>query len=135
MSPVFAVGHPDKVVDFGHRAVHLTAVHAKVLVEGYYGRAASRSYFVGCSDGGREALMEAQRYPADFDGIIGGAPANNWTRLLISGVWNWKALTETPESAIPVAKLGAIQRAVIGAGFRPGPIGCRHRLITCWIKS
>ncbi len=115
MSPVFAVGHPEKVVDFGHRAVHLTAVHAKALVAAFYGKAASRSYFVGCSDGGREALMEAQRYPADFDGIIAGAPANNWTRLLTSGVWNWTALNETPGSAIPVAKLGLIQRAAAAA--------------------
>lgn len=115
MNAHFAVGHPEKVIDFGHRAVHLTAVHAKVVVEAFYGRPASRSYFVGCSDGGREALMEAQRYPADFDGIVAGAPANNWTRLLTSGVWNWKALNATPASAIPVAKLGLIQRAVVAA--------------------
>ena len=114
-SPAFAPGHPEKVIDFGHRAVHLTAVHAKVVVEAFYGKAPSRSYFVGCSDGGREALMEAQRYPADFEGIVVGAPANNWTRLLTSGVWNWKALTETQGSGIPVAKLGLIQRAVAAA--------------------
>ena len=114
-SSAFAVGHPEQVTDFGHRAVHLTAVHAKVVVEAFYGKAPSRSYFVGCSDGGREALMEAQRYPADFNGIVAGAPANNWTRLLTSGVWNWKALNETPRSAIPVAKLGLIQRAAVSA--------------------
>ncbi|MDX2056164.1 MAG: tannase/feruloyl esterase family alpha/beta hydrolase [Gemmatimonadales bacterium] len=115
MDPSFAIGHPEKVVDFGHRAVHLTAGHAKAVIEAYYGRAATRAYFVGCSDGGREALMEAQRYPADFDGIVVGAPANNWTRLLTSGVWNWRALNETPGSAIPVAKLGLIQRAAVAA--------------------
>ncbi len=115
MDPSFAIGHPEKVVDFGHRAVHLTAGHAKAVIQAYYGRPARRSYFVGCSDGGREALMEAQRYPADFDGIVVGAPANNWTRLLTSGVWNWSALTETPGSAIPVAKLRLIQRAVAAA--------------------
>ena len=85
------------------------------MVEAFYGKAPSRSYFFGCSDGGREALMEAQRYPADFNGIVAGAPANNWTRLLTSGVWNWKALTETPSSAIPATKLGLIQRAVATA--------------------
>ena len=59
--------------------------------------------------------MEAQCYPEDFTGIIAGAPANNWTRLLTAGVWNWKALTESPGSAIPAAKLAAIQRAAVEA--------------------
>jgi feruloyl esterase len=112
-SPSFAIGHPEKVVDFGHRAVHQTAVQAKAIVQAFYGKPATRSYFFGCSDGGREALMEAQRYPADFDGIVVGAPANNWTRLLTSAVWNWRALNETPESMIPVTKLPAIQAAAV----------------------
>ncbi len=132
--PTFAIGHPEKVVDFGHRAVHLTAGFAKALVEAYYGKAASKSYFVGCSDGGREALMEAQRYPADFDGIVAGAPASNWTRLLTSAVWDWQALTATPGSAIPVAKLAAIQAAALAAcdrldqvadGLIENPTRCR----------
>jgi feruloyl esterase len=114
-APTFALGHPEKVVDFGHRAVHLTAVHAKAIAAAAYGRAPGRAYFLGCSDGGREALMEAQRYPTDFNGILAGAPANDWTRLLTSGVWNWKAMTETPASAIPPAKLLLIQRAVATA--------------------
>ncbi len=113
-TPDFAIGHPEKVVDFGHRAVHLTAVHAKAIVQAFYGKPASHSYFFGCSDGGREALMEAQRYPADFDGIIAGAPASDWTRLMTGGVWNWRALNETPASMIPVAKLAAIQAAAVG---------------------
>jgi feruloyl esterase len=64
------------------------------------------SYFNGCSDGGREALMEAQRYPEDFNGIIAGAPANYWSRLFTSFVWNEQALAEHP---LPVEKLPAIQ--------------------------
>ena len=112
-APTFAIGHPEKVVDFGHRAVHLTAEHAKAIVQAFYGKAASRSYFFGCSDGGREALMEAQKYPADFDGIIAGAPASNWNGLLAGAVWNWRALNEAPGSMIPVAKLAAIQAAVV----------------------
>ena len=114
-APNFAIGHPEKVVDFGHRAVHLTAEHSKAIVQAFYGKPASRSYFFGCSDGGREALMEAQKYPADFDGIIAGAPASNWNGLLAGAVWNWRALNETPGSMIPPAKLGAIQAAVVSA--------------------
>ncbi len=114
-TPTFAIGHPEKVVDFGHRAVHETAVQGKEILQGFYGKGPSLSYFFGCSDGGREALMEAQRYPLDFNGIIVGAPANSWTRLLTAGVWNWKALTETPANAIPITKLPVIQRAVVAA--------------------
>ncbi|MGE3616212.1 MAG: tannase/feruloyl esterase family alpha/beta hydrolase [Gemmatimonadales bacterium] len=113
--PSFAIGHPEKVIDFGHRAVHLTAEFSKAIIAARYGEEPKRSYFVGCSDGGREALMEAQRYPADFDGIVAGAPANNWTRLMAMGVWDWQALTETPGSAIPAAKLGLIQAAALAA--------------------
>jgi len=77
----WAIGHPEKLIDFGYRAVHETNVQSRAIVYAFYGRDASLSYFVGCSDGGREALMEAQRYPADFNGIIAGAPANNWSHL------------------------------------------------------
>ena len=55
---------------------------AKAVVQAFYGKSQQRAYFAGCSDGGREALMEAQRYPEDYDGILAGAPANYWTRLL-----------------------------------------------------
>jgi feruloyl esterase len=113
--PSFAIGHPEKVVDFGHRAVHETADQAKAIVQAFYGKPPARSYFFGCSDGGREALMEAQRYPADFDGIVVGAPANHWTGLLTGAVWNWRALNATPASMIPVTKLPAIQAAAVKA--------------------
>ncbi len=75
----WALDHPERVENFGHRAVHLTATTAKALVEGYYDQPSSNNYFVGCSLGGGQALMEAQRYPEDFDGIVAGAPAYNWT--------------------------------------------------------
>ena len=68
----FAIGHPEKLVDFGYRAVHETSVQAKAIVAAFYKRDPSKSYFVGCSDGGREALMEAQRFPDDFHGIVAG---------------------------------------------------------------
>src|SRR5499427_10995787 len=68
-------------VDFGSRAVHVVAVASKAIIRAFYGTAPQRSYFMGCSDGGREGLMEAQRFPADFDGIVAGAPANIWAPL------------------------------------------------------
>jgi feruloyl esterase len=70
----WAIGHPEKLVDFGYRAVHETAVLSKALLDEYYGKPAVHAYFLGCSEGGREALMEAERYPEDFNGIIAGAP-------------------------------------------------------------
>jgi feruloyl esterase len=111
----WAIGHPEKLVDFGHRAVHEVAVHAKEILRAHYGRASNRNYFFGCSDGGREALMEAQRYPEDFDGIVAAAPANRWSNLFTSFVWNERALLETPESRIPPEKLPAIQNAVLAS--------------------
>ncbi|MDT8398863.1 MAG: tannase/feruloyl esterase family alpha/beta hydrolase [Pseudomonadales bacterium] len=108
----WAVGHPEKLIDFGYRAVHETSVQAKAVVNAYFGRKERLSYFHGCSDGGREALMEAQRYPEDFNGIIAGAPANNWTRLFTAFVWNEQALAENP---LPVQKLSAIQNAVLAS--------------------
>jgi feruloyl esterase len=69
----------ERLVSFGHQAVHRTAVTAKALTEAYYRDGIRRSYFTGCSRGGGQGLMAAQRYPEDFDGIVAGAPAYNWT--------------------------------------------------------
>ena len=80
----WALGHPEKIIDFGHRGIHEMTRVARLIVKQFYGSAPRHAYFVGCSDGGREALMEAQRYPTDYDGILAGAPANNWTALLES---------------------------------------------------
>ena len=109
----WAIGHPEKLVDFGHRAVHEVAEHAKAITHAFYGQAPTLSYFVGCSDGGREALMEAQRYPADFNGLLVGAPANLWSNLFTAFVWNELAQMETPDSRIPPEKLPLIQEAVL----------------------
>ncbi|HSB17020.1 MAG TPA: tannase/feruloyl esterase family alpha/beta hydrolase [Bryobacteraceae bacterium] len=108
----WAMGHPEKVIDFGHRAVHEMTLVAKALVRAFYGHGPERSYFAGCSDGGREALMEAQRYPADYDGILAGAPANDWTRLLTMSVMDSQALLVDPRSYIPPAKIAVIAAAV-----------------------
>ncbi|MFT4252036.1 MAG: tannase/feruloyl esterase family alpha/beta hydrolase, partial [Caulobacter sp.] len=109
----WALGQHEKVVDWGYRANHETAVFAKALIAAYYGRGPRRAYFTGCSDGGREALMEAQRYPDDFDGIVAGAPANAWTRLMGSFAWTWKAVHENPDSRIPAAGLAVVQKAAL----------------------
>jgi Tannase and feruloyl esterase len=108
----WAVGHPEKVVDFGHRGIHEMTRVAKALVQSYYSKAPQRSYFAGCSDGGREALMEAQRYPEDYDGILAGAPANNWTPLLATAAYDTQALTVDPVSFIQPAKIPTIAAAV-----------------------
>jgi len=112
LDATWAIGHPEKLIDFGYRAVHETNVQARAVVRAFFGRDPSLSYFKGCSDGGREALMEAQRYPEDFDGIIAGAPANNWSHLFTGFIWNEQAVAETP---LPPAKLSTIQGAVLAA--------------------
>ena len=108
----WAAGHPEKVVDFGWRAVHLTAVTSKALTSAFYGAPPRHSYFESCSNGGRQGLMEAQRFPEDYDGIIAGAPAYNWTGLFSDFVWNAQALSR-PGAMIPAAKTPAIARAVL----------------------
>jgi hypothetical protein len=111
----WAIGHPEKLIDFGYRAVHETGTQARAIIHAYYGKDPSRAYFVGCSDGGREALMEAQRYPEDFDGIIAGAPANFWSHLFTGFIWNEQALLKDSASGIPPAKLPAIQKAALAS--------------------
>jgi feruloyl esterase len=117
-SPVdaaWAIGHPEKVIDFGHRGIHEMTSVAKTIAQTYYSKAAQHSYFAGCSDGGREALMEAQRYPEDYDGILAGAPANNWTPLLTTAAYDTQALTLDPASFIPQSKITTIAAAVSSA--------------------
>ncbi len=111
----WALGHPEKVVDFGYRGIHDMTGVARLVAQQFYGRSPSHSYFASCSDGGREALMEAQRYPADYDGILAGAPANYWTALLSTAVVDTQALTATPASFIPPAKISTIAHAVLAA--------------------
>ncbi len=125
----WALGHPEKITDFGYRALKETTEAAKAIIAAHGSKAPIRSYFAGCSDGGREALMEAQRYPGDFDGVLAGDPANRWTHLMAAAAWNSQALTETPASFVPAAKLKAIQAAVVkacgdGDGVIENPLQC-----------
>jgi feruloyl esterase len=131
-------------IDFAYRGVHLTTLAAKALITRYYGHSARYSYFFGCSDGGREALMEAQRFPEDFNGIMAGAPAMNFTTQN-SFYHGWNAVTNqrTDGSLILTAeKLPVLHRAVLeqcdaADGLRDGlisdPVHCHPDLspITC----
>jgi hypothetical protein len=111
----WALGHPQKIIDFGYRALKETTDKAKAVIKAFAGDAPKYSYFAGCSDGGREALMESQRYPDDFDGIVVGDPANNWIPLLSQHVWDIQALLATAGSYIPPSKLPAITNAALAA--------------------
>lgn len=109
----WALGHPELIEDFSYRALHLTTVHGKTIVQQSYASAPTRSYYVGCSTGGRQGMMESQRYPDDFDGIVAGAPAANWTHFQAGGhLWAFMALNKDPESYIPASKLPIIETGV-----------------------
>ncbi|MGI4854568.1 MAG: tannase/feruloyl esterase family alpha/beta hydrolase [Janthinobacterium lividum] len=111
----WAYHHPEKIVDFGYRAVHLTALRSKDVVKAFYGKPQTTAYFDACSDGGREALMEAQRFPEDYDGILAGAPANNWVHMVSAGISLAQATTRNPAAYISSMKLSAINRASLAA--------------------
>lgn len=111
----WAPGHPEKLIDYGYRAIHEMTEKAKAIITAFYGSAPKRSYFASCSNGGRQALMEAQRYPADYDGIIAGAPANDFTHTAVGFLWDQQALMMDPASYIPATKMSALESAVLGA--------------------
>ena len=107
----FAFGHPEKLVDFTWRAVHETVVKGKALAAAYYGAGPRLSYWDGCSSGGKQGLKEVQKFPGDFDGVIAGAPANNWIRLQAQSMV--ASLANNPRGGPPV--LGPPQIALLHA--------------------
>ena len=109
----FVPGHPEKVIDFAYRAVHEMTVAAKAILAANYGRAPAKSYWNGCSTGGRQALAEAQRYPADFDGIIAGAAANYTTHLQGAQVWTATLVNKNEAAKIPQTKFAMIHEAAL----------------------
>jgi feruloyl esterase len=110
----WALNNLERIVSFGHQAVHRTAETAQALISGYYGRESSSDYFVGCSRGGGQALMEAQRYPEDFDGIVAGAPAYNWTHELgARNAWINQVMYPDPDD-LSVAFIGPAKTQLIG---------------------
>jgi hypothetical protein len=113
----WALDNVEAQLDFGYLAVHRTAEVAKAAIRSYYGREAGHSYFLGCSRGGGQAMMEAQRYPKDFDGIVAGAPAFNWTGFAATMVSIAKALYPDPQhlQSTPLTKdaLQKLQQAIL----------------------
>ncbi len=126
----WALGHPEKVIDYAYRADHVTAVASKAIVTAYYGAGPRRSYFHGCSNGGHQALMEAQRYPEDYEGIIAGAPWNQWTHQDIEFIWRAINLPNVATTKLPmitnavVAQCGAQERGVPADGYLNDPRDC-----------
>ena len=111
----FAAGHPEKMIDFGYRAVHQMTVQAKAIIAAYYGARPQWSYWNGCSTGGRQGLMEAQRFPRDYNGIAAGAPAAYRSHLLFASMWIARATLEDPASYIPPSKYPVIHAAALKA--------------------
>src|SRR5438876_498115 len=97
----FAVDHPQKLIDFGYRAVHETTIKAKLIIAGFYGQPPAFSYWSGSSTGGRQALMEVQRFPTDYNGIVAGDPVSNFDHLQASHLNKRIALDKNPVGFVP----------------------------------
>jgi feruloyl esterase len=111
----FALGHPEKLIDFGWRAVHEMTVASKTIVAAHFGAAPKFSYWNGCSACGRQAMAEAQRFPADFDGIIAGAPGLDWTGRAAQAVRIAQALESNPAARLLQPQRQLLHRAVVDA--------------------
>jgi len=139
----WVAGHPERLENFGHRAHHLLADRAKRIVRAFYGRPADFAYYDGCSSGGWQGLTEAQRYPADYDGIVAGAPANNFVRLQTRAFWLDSLARANPAGTLGAAEIRLLSAAAVaqcdpadgvrdgimsdpqGCGFDPGSLLCR----------
>lgn len=106
---------PGAIRDFGYASTHLMTLAAKQLILAYYGRGANYSYFHGCSTGGSQALMEAQRFPADYDAIIAGSPAYNRTHLHIAGASLYQPVHATPDAYLTRGALTLAHNAVLAS--------------------
>jgi len=129
----FGMGHPEKVIDFAHRSVHDMTVAAKAIVSKTYGSGPTHSYWNGCSAGGRQAMKEAQMYPADYDGIIAGSPGLDWSGRTAQAVRIAQAL-QRPEARLSTDQARRLHAAVVSAcdandGLKDGlisnPATCR----------
>ena len=111
-----ATGHLNWLLirDFAYLGVHEMTVTTKALIQAFYGRPPAHSYFNGCSTGGRQGLMEAQRYPADYDGILSGAPAINWTKLHVEQMWGSLVMHQANDY-LPRCKFTAANAAAVAA--------------------
>jgi feruloyl esterase len=126
----WAIGHPEKMIDFGYRSTHEMTLKGKQIVKTFYDRAAQYSYFKGCSTGGRMAVMEAQRYPDDYDGIIAGSLANRHIHMWTAGIERSVSLSRHPEGAISSEQAALVNALVtnkcdtLREGFLNNPKAC-----------
>jgi feruloyl esterase len=140
----FAIGHPEKLIDWGYRAVHEMTAAAKAIIAAHYGYRPRYSYWNSCSTGGRQGLVAAEYYPLDFDGLAVGDPANPMTRLQAGSIWANLALNKDDASFIPPAKWAVIHQAVMNEcdavdGLKDGliedPMSCKFDIKTLLCKS
>ena len=140
----FALGHPEKLVDFGWRSEHEMAVKSKAIIQAFYGAAPRLSYWNGCSTGGRQGLQEAQRFPGDFDGIIAGAPGLDWTGRAAQAVRIAQTLDANPAARLLQPQRQLLHRAVVDAcdtldgakdGLLENPARCRLNPAVLQCKS
>ena len=129
----FGAGHPEKVIDWGYRATHVTAEDAKRILRAYYGRPELHAYFNGCSTGGEQALQEAQRFPQDYDGILAGDPGNDRIELNAAFLWSHRSTHSEGKPILDEAALQLLHRAALQAcdaadGLKDGvianPLSC-----------
>lgn len=121
----FALGHPEKLIDYAYRSEHEMTVKAKAIITAYYGEGPRLSYWTGCSAGGKQALKEAQRYPEDFNGIIAGAPASDWTgraaqSLRVSQALHWDEVSYIPPATYPLIHNAVLQACDAHDGVKDG---------------
>jgi Tannase and feruloyl esterase len=127
----WAIGHPEKMIDFGYRATHEMTLKSKQIVKAFYERSPQYSYFKGCSTGGRMALMEAQRYPDDYDGIIAGSLANRHIHMWTAGIERSIDLSRHHEKAITMEQAALVNNLVMNTcdtlkeGFLNNPRSCK----------
>jgi len=138
---MFALGHPEKIVDFAYRAIHDMTVQSKRVIAAFYNQPLQYSYFKGCSTGGRQAVMAAQMYPGDFDGIIGGALANRHIHMHTASVASSIRLSRNPDEAISEAEAKMVSQAVsdkcdiLNEGFLNNPRQCTFDFSTLLCKG
>lgn len=115
----FLLGHPDKLIDYAYRADHLMTVHSKAIIKAFYGRTPQHSYWIGCSLGGLEGLIEAKRYPDDYDGIVVGAPPNPLVNFNAAQLWPGWLVQQHPEMKMTKAKFAMVSQAMLQACATP----------------
>src|SRR6202522_2206134 len=109
------IGHPVKWRDWGSRAAHLMTVTGRRIAQAFYGKEPAHAYFSGCSTGGQQALIEAQLFPSDYDGIVAGSPVVNRTHVHAAFVWDYQAAQRTPGAALGHDKLMLLKKSVVAA--------------------